>query len=113
MEEVGIAKPQVLPKETINKNNTTIIGDYVAGAFSVSDSKWLVQAFGNATFESIMEKIQQHEIIVDRKYIFIILGHNQLWSSTKKGLGDAVLQLVLAIHQRNVGCRIYFSALLP
>ena len=69
--------------ETVSSGNTTVIGDYVAAAFQQHDRKWLVQATGNATIQSTILGIRNNKITMDRHYIFIILGHNQIQTAEK------------------------------
>ena len=62
----------------ISSANTTLIGDYISTVFPEHSSKWLVQAQGNVTFTSVLNLIQENLITVDRKYVFLQLGGNQL-----------------------------------
>ena len=100
-------------KEVISSGNTTVIGDYVAAAFSQHDSKWLVQATGNATMNTVLQGINKGDITVDRHYIFIVIGHNQLQSSSKGSVIFSVKQIVASIRNKNPAAKIFFSALLP
>ena len=101
------------PRETINSGNTTIIGDYVAAAFESNDTKWLVQAHGTATFDSVINNISTGSLTVQCRYIFLVLGHNQVWSITKQELTRKSLELVVLIRSLNAECRIYFTPALP
>ena len=85
-------------KEVISKANTTIIGDYVVGCFHKNDSKWLVQVKGNATLQSLLWDAQHDAVIVNKRYIFIIIGHNQLWTFTKGVVVDLLSQLIEEIR---------------
>ena len=100
-------------RETISPANTTIIGDYVAGCFGPEDNKWLVQVVGNETLQSVAWKIQHDVLIIQRRYIFLLIGHNQLWTATKGTIQDAVAEIVDEIRCRNPAAHIYFSTLLP
>ena len=100
-------------REIISPSNTTIIGDYIASCYQAHDNKWLVQVAGNDTLQSIAWKIQHDLIDVQKRYIFIIAGHNQLWTATKGTVIDAVAEIVDEIRCRNAAARVYFSALLP
>ena len=100
-------------KEVISAANTTIIGDYVVGCFSKQDNKWLVQVKGNATLQSLVWDVQHDNLIVDRRYIFLVIGHNQLWTITKGIVVDTLMELVEEIRGRNQAGRIFVSAVLP
>ena len=100
-------------REVISNLNTTIIGDYVVAAFHSNDSKWLVQSFGNATIEYLINGVKTGTITVARRYVFIVIGHNQIWSLSKQQIIRQVLELAVAIKNNNSDCRIYFSALIP
>ena len=71
-----------------------IISDYIGTAFDRHDKKWLVQAMGNATVQSVCEGINKKLITVDRHYIFIVLGHNQLQSAQKGTVNAMFTQLL-------------------
>ena len=85
--ESGQQKIQVKQKQMkqpdITNLNTTLIGDYTATVYPQYNVKWLVQATGNATFKSTIEAVKSGNIVVDRKYIFIQLGGNQLRTADK------------------------------
>ena len=71
------------------------------------------QATGNATFNSVIQAIKNGTIKVDFKYIFIVLGHNQVRSTCREMLCTLVESLVAEIRLRNTDSRIFISALLP
>ena len=100
-------------EKCISNQNTTIISDYTVSGFIEYDAKWFVQAVGNATFQSVTQEIQQHKINVQHRYIFISLGHNQLYSAGKKWVKQSVLMLVTTIRSQNLQCKIFFLELLP
>ena len=93
--------------------NTTLIGDFTAAAFSDFDTKWLVQSAGNATFESITKGVNEGSILVDRKYVFLAVGANQVRSGERNKIFQQVLELVVAIRERNKDSRIFFTGILP
>ena len=101
------------PDQTISSGNTTIIGDYVATAFDRYDKKWLVQAKGNATVQSVLLDIKDGNITGDRRYIFITLGHNQLHNMSKAFIADCFQSVWKMICERNVHAKIFVAALLP
>ena len=80
--------------QVISPYNTTLIGDYIATAFKGTDNKWLVQATGNAMFQSVIRDVEHDTIKVDKKYIFIALGHNQLHTLNKGVIKDCVNEQV-------------------
>ena len=100
-------------KEVISLSNTTIISDYVVGCFSTRDKKWKVQGARNDTLQSIAWKMQHDCLDVQKQYIFILLGHNQLWTQTKGTINDAVTEIVQEIRACNLAAWIFFRALLP
>ena len=102
-----------IAKETISRANTTIIGDYVLGCYKNDDSKWVVQCMGNATLQSVVLSLQHNNLDVQKRYIFILIGHNQIMSSTKGTVADAVAEIVQEIRFKNQSARIYFAAILP
>ena len=81
----------------ISNLNTTLIGDYISVAFPEYHQKWLVQAFGNATFQSTLDFIILEKILVNRRYIFLQLGGNQLRSSNKQSVFKNLLSVILAV----------------
>ena len=97
----------------INSGNTMIIGTYISAVFPKHNRHWLVQAQGNAMFESTMEKIKQLEVVVDRRYIFIELGSNQIRMADKEKVFQWILQLTVVIRERNKESRIYYVGVLP
>ena len=99
--------------DSISSGNTTIIGDYIATGFDKHDKKWLVQAAGNATYQSVIQSVKEGSITVDRRYIFLVLGHNQIHQVSKSLVSQAVQQLVKVIRARNTTVKIFFAALLP
>ena len=118
--ESHVVKPmQNCVKTVVQKNfeiswlNTTLIGDYVMAVFPEHSNKWLVQAKGNATFESTLEAIQQQLLIVDRQYIFFQLGGNQVRSADSNKMFTWVSNLVLAVREQSPNSSIYFISILP
>ena len=97
----------------ISNLNTTLIGDYVSVVFPEYHDKWLVQVFGNATFQSTLDNIIAEKIIVNRKYVFIQLGGNQLRTSSKENVFKSLLSVVLAIRDKNADARIFVVGVLP
>ena len=104
------SKEAARPK--ISSGNTTLIGDYVAASFDKHDKKWLVQATGNATFQSLCDDIRNRVITVDRSYIFFVVGHNQIRQISKASVYAGCSTLVDLVRRANPPAKI-FSALLP
>ena len=100
-------------KEVVSSGNTTIIGDHFAATFQQHDRKWLVQATGNATFQSTLLAIQEGTITLDRHYIFIVISHNQLQMAKNSQLGHVVEEFLKLIRSKNVAAKIFINALLP
>ena len=109
----GSIVERTVPREVISPDNTTIIGDYVVTAFMDNDTKWLVQVFGNATWQSVIDMIKQDAISVDKRYTFFVVGHNQVWSATKQQIINWIHELVVLVHAKNADTRMYFSMVLP
>ena len=101
------------PKLEISSVNTTLIGDYTSTIFDEFSTKWLVQAVGNATFSSTLESIQQGLTTVDRRYIFIQLGGNQLRTADSDNVYNNLLNLIVIIRDRNPESRIFIVAVIP
>ena len=100
-------------KPLISNLNTTLIGDYIAVVFPEYHQHWLVQAVGNATFQSVTKAVTQDELIVNRKNIFVQLGGNQIRSATRSVVFRSVFELVAVIKQKNTDCKIYLVGVLP
>ena len=101
------------PRPEISNLNTTLIGDYISVIYPEYHQKWLVQAFGNATFQSTLDAIIQEKVIVNRRYIFLQLGGNQIRMTDKEGFFKALLSVVLAIRDKNPECHIFVAGILP
>ena len=99
--------------EMVSSGNTMLIRDYIAALFPMHDKKWLIQASGNATIGSITEAIKDGNITVDRRYIFITVGHNQVRTITRAEINHSILQLVQVIRRKNAQCKIFVTTLLP
>ena len=100
-------------KPEISSANTTLIGDYIATVFPEYSKTWLVQAQGNATFDSVVSCIEQELVMVDRKYIFIHLGGNQILSADNEKVFNRLVKIIMAIRQHNSQCYVYFLGVLP
>ena len=98
---------------TISWINTTIIGDYIASVFPEFSTSWLVQAQGNATLGSVADMIKQGLVTVDRKYLFLQLGGNQILSAENNVIFSALLNLVILIRERCKESRIFVLEVLP
>ena len=104
---------QAVKKMEISCANTTLIGDYTSVVFPLSDTRWLVQAQENAMLTSVIALLNDNMLVVDRRYIFIQLGGNQLRSVDRMKIYSQVLDLVVAIRNKNPQSRIYFVGVLP
>ena len=83
----------------ITNLNTTLIGDYIAAVYPEYQDKWLVQVIGNATFNSTLDAIIKENLIINRKYIFLQLGGNQVRTSNKSNVHKQLLAVIVAIRQ--------------
>ena len=103
-------KPEM---QLISKLNTTIIGDHVIAAFNDSDSKWTVQSTGNATFQSVIKQLAVGLIDVSKKYVFIVLGNNQVRTANRNAIISLIDTLVTDIRKENQDTKIFFAGVLP
>ena len=100
-------------KAEISCANTTIIGDYIAVVFPEGSTSWWVQAYGNATLGSTTMLIKEGLVSVNRKYIFIQLGGNQLRTVDANKVFGAVIDMTVVIRERSPNSKIYFIGVLP
>ena len=103
----------VTVKEVISSGNTTLIGDYSASTFEKHDPKWLVQSFGNATWQSTLKMIRDKVIVVDRHYIFLSMGGNQLVLANKANTYQNLLSVVQMILSLNSTAKLFVISILP
>ena len=101
------------PKMVISSGNTTLIGDKMAAAFDKHDPLWLVQVSGNETFQTVLQKILDGEVTVQRKYVFIQIGSNQVQLGTRSMVYRLIGRIVQAIRQVNKNARVFFVGVLP
>ena len=105
--------PKVNTSIQISKDNTTLIGDYTSVCLDQSD-RWLIQAQGNATISSTLALVKDGMLVIDRRYIFIQLGGNQLRTTKSKSkLFGQMLDLIVAIRNVNPPSRIFVMGVLP
>ena len=97
----------------ISSVNTTIIGDYVASVFGQSDRKWKVQSPGNATWASTLQGIKDKLISVDFRYVFFLLGHNQIRVSKRVDIVRIVFEVIAQVREINPEARIFICSILP
>ena len=108
---VAAASRTALPQ--ITSANTTLIGGYISTVFPDYHAQWLIQSQGNATFESVLEGIKDESITIMRKYIFFELGSNQIRSADRVKIFQWILNLVVAVREKNKDARIHFLGILP
>ena len=113
MVEVPQQQIPVARNVDITASNTTLIGDYTSVVFTAMDSKWLVQAQGNAMFASTLALIKDHMLITDRRYVFFQLGGNQVCSSDRNKLFSQILDIVVTVRESNPLLHIFFIGVLP
>ena len=99
---------QITAKMEILHLNMMLIGDYIATAFTEYEQKWMVQAKGNATFESTLKAISNNEVIVNRRYIFVHLGANQIHTVDKDSAFKFILEITAAIREKSPQSRIFW-----
>ena len=100
-------------KATIGPHNTTILGDYSVACFSNPDSKWLVQAFPKANINTLYNRVLSGEATVGRRYIFIMIGANQVFRAIRSETFKALKQLIVAIFSKNAPSKVFFAGVLP
>ena len=100
-------------KMEITPENTTLIGDYTSVVFDEFDTKWLVQAQGNATFGSTLALVRDGMINIEKRYIFLQLGGNQVRSLQQDKLYSYMLDLVVAIREKSPESHIFVIGVLP
>ena len=100
-------------KISISAHNTMLIGDYISAVFPADLQLMLVQAIGNATFQSTADLICADAIQVCHRYIFLQLGGNQIRSMDKEKVFKAALTVVIAIRERSPESRIFMLGVLP
>ena len=108
-----VSLPPVRVQEVVSSGNTTLIGDQIAASFHQHDSKWLVQAADRATVGSVIEGINTGSITLDRRYIFISIGHNQLDAVHRGSVKPMFNALISLIRQKNEAAKIFVVGLLP
>ena len=96
----------------ISPHNTMIIGDYTSVVF-LNSNKWLVQAFGNATFQSMTDAIIEESVKADKKYVFVQLGGNQIRSANKQLVFNQLLKLIIVIRDKSPDSKIFVVGVLP
>ena len=101
------------PLGQISAQNTTIIGDRGIKGFSNPDSKWLVQNYDKAVFETITNRVGSGEITVARRYIFLMIGNNQIFRAVKTAVQRDLRFLITCIIGRNLVAKIFISGILP
>ena len=100
-------------KQVISPENTTIIGDSIIGCFSNPDSKWLVQCFEKAVISTLVSRIEKQEISVNFRYVFFMIGKNQVFRAIRSHTYQEVKKLVSAVLQQNDMAKIFFGGVLP
>ena len=105
---------QVVKREIdISPENTTLIGDYTSVVFANTDTKWLIQSQGNATFSSTLALIKDHMLVVNKRYVFFQQGGNQVRTAECTKLYSQILEIVVEVRCHNPHSRIYFIGVLP
>ena len=113
-EVFGVAKLVASPpKLEISNLNTMLIGDYMSVVFPEYHATWLVQAFRNAMFQSVLDMIIKDKLIIDKRYIFLQLGGNQIRSVNKQKVFKDLLEVIWAIRDKNSESRIFVVPVLP
>ena len=72
-----------------------------------------MQVQGNATLGSTLALIKDQMLEIQRRYIFIQLGGNQVRSADRVKIYSQVLELVVAICNKSPDSRIFFIGVLP
>ena len=105
--------PKAVTRPQISCVNTTLIGTYISATFPIHNRHWLVQAVGNNTFDLITQGVKNGTIAVNRRYIFIEAGANQLRSVSKELVEKWLVELLVAIRNKNPESKIFITGVLP
>ena len=97
----------------ISPMNTTLIGDKYAACFQNPDSKWLVQLFPRSVLQTITNRIVSGEIDVSKRYIFLMVGGNQVFRAVKTIIANELKMLSQCIIGRNPVAKIFVAGVLP
>ena len=97
----------------ISAENTTIIGDFTIDGFVNPDSKWLVQSFSKAVLKTIPNRIENNQIQVQHRYVFLGVDANQVFRATRAGTFQQIKVLITAIRNRNQNGKIFMVGVLP
>ena len=101
------------PTGIISSGNTTLIGDDMCAMYNKFDPKWLIQVKKGATVQSTGIAIQEGAVVCDRRYVFILLGHNQIVQCERNIVKKLFHGLVDLIRSKNRLAKIFVAALLP
>ena len=101
------------PLGQISPTNTTLICDKYGSCFKNPDSKWLVQCFPRAVTQTITNRVVSGEITVARRYIFVMIGGNQVFRASKTGVARELRMLVECITGKNNVAKIFIVGVLP
>ena len=107
-----VVKP-IQRKDEIGPHNTTLIGDFITSSFSSNDSKWLVQTFPKANLATLRNRVETGEAKVDKHYIFVMIGANQVFRATRVLVVQEVKALAYSIFVRNANAKVFFVGVLP
>ena len=97
----------------ISPCNTTIMGDAVVGSFCNPDSKWLVQCFPQANIKTLCNRVKSGEAIVNRRYLFVMIGANQVFRAIKSSTYQELKMLIQQIRIINNQAKIFICGVLP
>ena len=110
---INILPASLQPLGEICAENTTLIGDAAAQCFGNPDRKWLVQCFPKAVLQTIFNRILSGEIIVSKRYIFLMVGSNQVFRAIKTKIHNELELIINAIVAKNQVAKIFIASILP
>ena len=110
---INVLPVNLQPLGDISPQNTTIITDKYGSCFENPDSKWLVQKFDKAVIQTIINRVISGEITVARRYIFLMIGGNQVFRAKKTLVHNKLNMLTLCVLGKNPVAKIFVAGVLP
>ena len=107
--------PRLSPNGKISPINTTLIGDFVIKNMQTIDTKWTVQCLPHTNFELLRKRVESDYVDVMKRYIFLLIGGNIVFSPTvsRTTVQQQISMLLYAIYSRNPVAKIFFGGILP
>ena len=97
----------------ISPQNITLITDKHGSCFENPNSKWLIQRFDKAVIQTITNRVISGEITVARRYIFLMIGGNQVFRAKKTVVHNELNMLIMCILGKTPVAKIFVASVLP